>query len=107
GADDDADFVAIFLVKFETGIEQRVMRGKNTELGEPVGMPDVLRRWEGGRGIEIFHLAGNLRVERRRVERADAVNAALPGDEVVPKDVGLVSQRRDHTKAGDDHAALC
>ena len=106
GADDDADFVAIFPVKHEAGIKQRVMRGENAELGEPVGMPDFLRRRKGGCGIEIFHLAGDLRFKRRRIERADAVNAALPGDDVVPKDVGLVSQRRDHTKAGDDHAAL-
>ena len=68
GADDDADFVAVFLVEIEAGIEQRLMPGVDAELRIAVRAPDFLRRRKRRRGIKIFHLAGDLRVERRRVK---------------------------------------
>ncbi len=43
GADDDADFVAIFLFEVEAGIEQRLMSGIDAKLRVPVRAPDFLR----------------------------------------------------------------
>ena len=106
GADDDADFVAVFLVEFEAGIHQRAPRGIDAELRVTIRAADFLRRWKRGREVEILHLPGDLRVERCRVEGGDPVNATLAGDEAVPKNVQLMSERRDDAEAGDDHTAV-
>jgi hypothetical protein len=82
------------------------MPGINAELRITVRAPDFLRRRKRRERIKIFHLAGDLRVERRRVEGGDAVNAALAGNEVVPERFEFVSQRRHDAQAGDDHAAV-
>ena len=81
------------------------MRGENAELGKPVGAPDFLGRRKRGQRIKMFHLAGDLGVERRCVKGTDAVNAALSGDEVLPKHVSFIPERRDDPQAGDDHPA--
>ena len=107
GTDDDADFVAVFLCEVEPCIQQRLIRGINTKLRKTVRAPDFLWRWKRGRGIKILHLAGDLTVERRRIKGTDADNAALTGNEVFPKNVKLMSQRRYHAKAGNDDTAFC
>src|SRR5271166_4896396 len=99
GPDDDADFVAVFLVEFQAGILQRAPAGVNAELRIAVGAADLLRRRKRGCGIEILHLPGNLRFERRRVKGGDPVNAALAGNEVVPKNLQLVADWGDDAEA--------
>ena len=64
------------------------MPGINAELRIAVRAPDFLGRRERGRGIKIFHLAGDLRVKRRRVEAVNPVNAALAGDRFFQKTSG-------------------
>ena len=59
-----------------------------------------------GAGSKFFTFAGNLRVKRRRIKRADAVNAATAGDEVAPEGFQVVPERRHHTQAGDDDTAF-
>ena len=70
GADDDADFVAVFMVEVEAGIEQRLVPGENAELRITIRPPDFLGRRECRERIKIFHLTGDLGVERRGVKRA-------------------------------------
>src|ERR1019366_7472611 len=106
GADDDADFVAVFPVGVESGIEQRLVPGENAELRITIRPPDFLWRRKRRQRIKMFHLAGDLRGERRRVERGDAVNAALAGDEFAPENIELMSQRGDDAQTGDDHAPV-
>ena len=80
-----ADFVAVHLVQIEPGILERLPCGIDAELRETVGAPDLLGRRERGAGIEILHLAGDLCVERRRVEGGDSVDAALAGNQASRK----------------------
>ena len=49
GAEDDADFVAVFLVEIQAGIQQRLISGVNAELRVAVGAPDFLGRRKRGR----------------------------------------------------------
>jgi hypothetical protein len=63
-------------VEVEAGIEQRLVPGINAELRVAVRAPDFLGRGKRRRGIKIFHLAGDLRVERR--EASKAVMRSMP-----------------------------
>jgi hypothetical protein len=60
----------------------------------------VLRR------IEPADLGADLAGVILGVEQADAVHAALAGEDVRPEVRHVVSQRRDHAQAGDDDAFL-
>src|ERR1035437_7203670 len=106
GADHRADFVAIFLGEFEAGIFQRTPCGIYGKMRIAVGAADFLGRGKRGCRIKIFHLAGDLRVERRRVKARNFVNATLAGDEALPERIEVVAQRRDDAHARDDDAAV-
>ena len=107
GADDDSRFRRGFPCRGRGRNRAAPGAGKNAELRIAVRAADFLRRWKRGRRVKIFHLAGDLRVERRRVKGGDAVNAACAGDEVVPENIELMPERRHDAEAGDDHAAVC
>ena len=85
GADEDADFVAVDLVQVQPGILERLPGGINAELGIAVRAPDFLGRGKGRGGVEVLHLAGDLGVECRGVERGDRVDAALARERLFQK----------------------
>jgi len=106
GAEEHADFVAIFRGEVQAGILQRAPRRIDAKLRIAVRAADFLGRREGGQRVEILHLAGDLRVKRRRVKRRDPVNAALAGDEILPEGVEVVAERGNDAHARDNHAAV-
>ena len=108
GTDDDANFIAIFLFKFESGIQQRLPPGIETELRVAICAANFLWRRKCWRGIKIFHFASDFCVEGRRVERGDFVNAVLPGDQSLFQNtiqfmstIGVID-----AEAGNDYAAI-
>src|SRR5882724_1578765 len=106
GAEDAADFIAIFFCEIEAGIQERLMSGENAELRIAVRATDIFRRWKCRRRVEIFHFTGDLRVEIRGVEGGNFINAALAGNQIFPEGFNLVSQRRHDAEAGDDDTAF-
>ena len=68
------------------------------------GLPSVM---ETQAPDQNFHFPGDLRVEPRRVERSDCINAALAGDQAVPENIQLMPERRDDAEPRDDHPAVC
>jgi len=106
GTDDDADFVAVFLCEVEPGIQQRLIRGINTKLrkNDPCdGFPWMMetRAWD-----QNFHFAGDWQSTASHQKELMRFNATLTGNEVVPENVELMSQRRYHAEAGDDDTAF-
>jgi hypothetical protein len=57
-------------------------------------------------GIEVADLAGDLAGIGRDVERGDAINAALAGEQRLPDRVGRVADGTDQADAGDYDASL-
>jgi len=73
------------LSEVEAGIQQGLISGIDAKLRVLVCTADFLRRRKRGRGIKIFHLAGDLRVERCRVKELIRSMPHLPATRLFQK----------------------
>ena len=64
-----------------------------------------LARGHPARGVEVLHLAGEVRRERRVVEVRDRADAGLAGEQTLPRLLGAHAERGDEPDAGDDDPA--
>jgi len=55
--------------------------------------------------IEVFYFAGDLAVKTRGIELGDTANAALAGDEVLPRFLRADAQRADQSNTRNDYPA--
>src|SRR5262249_35207983 len=74
------------------------------ELGEAVQPARLLDVEQPLRG-EVLDLAGEVDLERRRVEQLDRADAALPLEQALPQDRHADAQRGDRAQARDDYAS--
>ena len=106
GADEHADLVAVHPVQLQTRIAQGLPGRMKGELRKTVGAPDFLGRRQRRQGVEVLHLSGNLRIERGRIEAGDSGDAALAGEQVLPRRLHLMAQWSHRAQAGNDYPAL-
>ena len=85
----------------ESGVVHGLLRDGDRELREAIGAARVLPLEELQR-IESLHLAGDLRLERARVEGRDRPDARASGEKGLPGRRRVVADGRDHADAGDD-----
>ena len=85
-------------------VRPRLACGLHGEHDVPLEPPGVLRADDGDR-IEVLDLGGDADRELARVEGADPVDPALPGDRCVPGRARVVPERSDGPEPGDDDAA--
>ena len=93
------------VVAQQPGVAQGLARGRDGEVRAAVMAPRVLRIHVVGR-LEALHLAGDVDVERCRVEERDAVDPRAARHEAVPRRLGTDPDRRDHAQAGHHRAAV-
>ena len=79
-------------------------RGRDGEHDVPLEPARVLRADDRDR-VEVLHLGGDANGVAGRVERADPVHAARPGDGRLPRRARVVAERRDGSETGDGDAA--
>src|SRR5919198_784018 len=97
-AEDDADAHRVEPV--ESRIGHRLTRGAEGEEDVPLELAHLLRRGDLRR-VEVLHLGRHPDGELARVEGADPVDSALPGDGSLPGRLGVVAERRHGTEAGN------
>ena len=93
------------VVAEQAGVAQGLARGGHGEVRAAVVAAGVLRIHVVGR-LEALHLAGDVDVERRRVEERDAVDPRAAGHQAVPRRLGTDPDRRDDAQAGHHRAAV-
>jgi hypothetical protein len=76
------------------------LRGGEGELGEAVGLADLLRV-DPAQGVEALHLRGDARAVRRRVEAGDAIDPAATGAEGGPGGGEVEAEGGDEADARD------
>ena len=94
------DARALRRVSVHTGVRERLLRRGEGEENVPVELPEILRARQT-LGVEVLHLAGDANGELGRVERADVVDAAAPGDQSSPRGGHVVTQWGHGPDAGD------
>ena len=88
----------------DAGIRPRLPRRRDREHDVPLEPARVLGA-DDRLGLEPLDLRGDSNGEVARVEGADPVDAARPGDGSVPRRPGIEPERRDCSETGDDDAA--
>src|SRR5262249_40242515 len=102
--DDDPDPVRIVRADNNTGVGDRLPGGGDGELGEAGRAPQPLTV-ENLRGVEAAHLGGDPHRRSTRVERRDRPDAGVPGDEVPPDRLAVVTNPGNGAQSGDHDAA--
>ena len=88
----------------ERSIRYSLLRRRQREQHVPVQPPRLLHG-DDGRWVEVLDLGGDAHGITARVERADEVDAAAPGDGGVPRLACGRAHRRDRSQARDDDAS--
>src|SRR6185503_4743349 len=74
---------------------ERFVRGRDRELDEAIHPLRILA-FDHALRREVLHLAGETRLERGCVEACDGCGSRLPVDEIPPRRLEIVPERRDH-----------
>src|SRR5205823_3725516 len=105
GAKTDADAMLRFFAGIlKACVVERELRRRDGELRIAVEPFQTVRRKEFFR-IPIVNLAGATNLEGARIEACDALDAALLGENSVPKILAPMSDASDWTDPGDDCAS--
>jgi hypothetical protein len=94
----------MLLGHFEAGGGKRVVARRDTHLDEAAHLLDVLLLDEAG-GVEVFDLARDPAVKRRRIEGFDARDAIAAFEQRLPGVLRGVANRGQKTDAGDYNSA--
>lgn len=106
GADENAHFVPVGLLEVEPRVLEGLPAGVDAEMAEAVGAANLLRAGESGSGVEIPNFSGDLAVVAIDIEQRDAIDAALAGEDVLPKGGGVVAEGRDDSQPSDDDTTV-
>src|SRR6516225_7888799 len=104
-ADAHADAIHVAFVAFEGGVLDRIHRRNEAVVNESVVAAGFLAREVLG-DVETFHLAGDLRRKRVRVETRDLRDAGASRENVLPRGFDAVAYRGKNAQPGYDDATL-
>src|SRR5690606_31696915 len=105
GTNDGTDTFGIDLVDIQTRIAPSLDTCGNTVMDEGIHGLGLFGR-QVLRDVETFDFTRDLGVERRGIETRDATDPGATIDEIVPRGIYIVADRRNNTKTGYDDTSF-
>ena len=102
GGDVDADFVEVRILGLPVGGFYGEVRSSESHLNEAAHFFQFFF-FDPPEGIEVFYFAGDFAVKAGGIELRDMANAALAGDEVLPRFLRADAQRADQSNTRNDY----
>src|SRR5205807_7658548 len=105
-ADDHAEAIAIDLLYVDAAILDRHLGGSHGQLNETIGTPYVFDVVEKVFWIEVAYFTADFAIVVGGVEGLDPADAAFAFNEIFPKRLEIVADRRDNAEASNNNSAV-